>query len=615
MIMLALIGLLFAGLPDSAYAQTSQTAAVYNGTAPNTSPVVGGGVSRALRYSVTGKDGKTYETNYATTYANGGSYSTGFKHSSIIDIDQMASLNVAITISNTSSSSTTISGLYNLPEANRRKDKEYVPVVKADGTISASGSVNATVSFANTNNTAVRVSGTLAAGETLVVTIPMTLSNASTLDTSNGGWSVSYAKVTETDFSVNSVVVTSKKLSNQLSAYARFSNRVLNSSGADYLSSTKQYLATVRNSDGTYSTVPDDIQALMPTMTASDFITENVNRAEHYTNFAGVQSTFMDEGSNDTALYTGGTLYYLRTARIKDALVGSGWSVNNLTHPKIDDTDLLSDIYAYQTNGNGVTIRDSAGKLINSKSNPDILYAEIYQYIEAHDITIHVGDSYSAGDTLDWIHAYNSTDNLGLSDSRVSVDTSAVDTTTAGVYPVTYTYTPNKGESVTKTVHVTVLDAQKPAIADVDNQTITIEDSIAPITVNATDNSGSTTVTVTGLPDGVNYDSSTGVISGTPTTIGAYTVTVTATDASGNTSSITFTITVKPKSSNDSSSGNSSNNSSNSSTTKTAVKTNSPATSSALAKTGTIITGVAIFAITLLGIGLVTLRVVKKDEN
>ena len=43
MIMLALIGLLFAGLPDSAYAQTSQTAAVYNGTAPNTTPVVGGG--------------------------------------------------------------------------------------------------------------------------------------------------------------------------------------------------------------------------------------------------------------------------------------------------------------------------------------------------------------------------------------------------------------------------------------------------------------------------------------------------------------------------------------------------------------------------------------------
>jgi beta-glucosidase len=67
------------------------------------------------------------------------------------------------------------------------------------------------------------------------------------------------------------------------------------------------------------------------------------------------------------------------------------------------------------------------------------------------------------------------------------------------------------------------------------------------VPVSATDsNSGQTpTFTATGLPAGTAISSS-GTITGTPTTAGSSTVTVTATDAAGATASTTFTWTVEP---------------------------------------------------------------------
>ena len=50
---------------------------------------------------------------------------------------------------------------------------------------------------------------------------------------------------------------------------------------------------------------------------------------------------------------------------------------------------------------------------------------------------------------------------------------------------------------------------------------------------------------VDGLPDGVTFDEATNTISGTPSEVGSYTVTVTTTDESGNATETTFTIDVK----------------------------------------------------------------------
>ena len=82
---------------------------------------------------------------------------------------------------------------------------------------------------------------------------------------------------------------------------------------------------------------------------------------------------------------------------------------------------------------------------------------------------------------------------------------------------------------------------------------------MTPVVVNFADNSDNeldeagnkvvtTTSSVSGLPTGVTYNPTTRTISGTPTTPGTYTPTVTVTDAAGNSTTDTFNFVVTPQS-------------------------------------------------------------------
>ncbi|MFV8748215.1 putative Ig domain-containing protein, partial [Staphylococcus epidermidis] len=115
-----------------------------------------------------------------------------------------------------------------------------------------------------------------------------------------------------------------------------------------------------------------------------------------------------------------------------------------------------------------------------------------------------------------------------------------------GSYDVTVTTTDESGNSETTTFTIDVKDTTKPTVESVADQTQEVNTEIEPIKIEATDNSGQTiTNKVDGLPTGVTFDEETNTISGTPSEVGSYTVTVTTTDESGNSETTTFTIDVE----------------------------------------------------------------------
>ena len=115
-----------------------------------------------------------------------------------------------------------------------------------------------------------------------------------------------------------------------------------------------------------------------------------------------------------------------------------------------------------------------------------------------------------------------------------------------GSYDIIVTTTDENGNSETTTFTIDVEDTTKPTVEDIADQTQEINTEIEPIKIEARDNSGqAVTNKVDGLPDGVTFDEATNTISGTPSEVGSYDITVTTTDESGNATETTFTIDVE----------------------------------------------------------------------
>jgi PKD repeat protein len=115
--------------------------------------------------------------------------------------------------------------------------------------------------------------------------------------------------------------------------------------------------------------------------------------------------------------------------------------------------------------------------------------------------------------------------------------------TATGTLIVTLTATNPTGTSTpSSTLTITVASAAvTPVITSPTTAPGTVGTPIPPYTIGAT--GVPTSYTATGLPPGLTVNTSTGVISGTPTTPGTYVVTITATNSAGtSTSTITFTV-------------------------------------------------------------------------
>ncbi|MCG2326649.1 putative Ig domain-containing protein, partial [Staphylococcus epidermidis] len=118
--------------------------------------------------------------------------------------------------------------------------------------------------------------------------------------------------------------------------------------------------------------------------------------------------------------------------------------------------------------------------------------------------------------------------------------------TNVGAYTVTVISKDVKGNETETSFKINVVDTIKPTVEDIADQTQEVNTEIEPIKIEATDNSGqAVTNKVDGLPDGVTFDEATNTISGTPSEVGSYDITVTTTDESGNATETTFTINVE----------------------------------------------------------------------
>ncbi|PNZ26348.1 YSIRK signal domain/LPXTG anchor domain surface protein, partial [Staphylococcus petrasii] len=118
--------------------------------------------------------------------------------------------------------------------------------------------------------------------------------------------------------------------------------------------------------------------------------------------------------------------------------------------------------------------------------------------------------------------------------------------TKVGSYPITVTTTDAEGNEATTSFTITVEDTTAPTVIAIGNQTKEVNTAIDPIKIDATDNSGqAVTNKVSGLPAGVTFNPDINTISGTPSKVGSYPITVTTTDADGNEATTSFTITVE----------------------------------------------------------------------
>ena len=108
--------------------------------------------------------------------------------------------------------------------------------------------------------------------------------------------------------------------------------------------------------------------------------------------------------------------------------------------------------------------------------------------------------------------------------------------------------TDKDGDSNSETFTVTITQAQPPIMSAVPDQTVAINGTYTfDLSNYVTETNGDAILsyTLTGtLPAGLSFDSSTGVISGTPTAVETQTLSVYATDIDGDSNSETFTIDV-----------------------------------------------------------------------
>lgn len=462
-------------MPNIAYAASNNS--FYNGTTTNVSPSVSadGLIERSIYFT----DASGQTSNYA--YKDN---DTTQMNRSIVDIDKYQNLQAVVKITNISSSPVSVNEIMQLPLTYYASSSPN-PDLRATGfTFSStnaatainlninglnggSGSQPAANAYAayqaagqdNAEMRSISISGTLAAGETITLTVPLTLTNGSTLNL----------------YGTNYVALTQYLLDHR-TAYGnprvsvRFARQVLEEgTNNSILSSNKKYLGVIIRPDGSYYAIPQDEWNYMPTISASDIHVDNILYEDRHS------------ATENDALYTGGA-YYIDLTNIKNAMRDYGYSVHtgnsnrglylNLPGWQLAvDNDLADDVYqeySYTSlSGSNLVINASENSTDELDLNNGVippLYTELRQVVTAHDSTITANqDSWTILDNLDAMVDHSAgqvTPAAGSADARVKVvdqsgtvvlDTATMDAATVaqkaeeisktpGAYSVTYYY-------------------------------------------------------------------------------------------------------------------------------------------------------------------------------
>lgn len=194
---------------------------------------------------------------------------------------------------------------------------------------------------------------------------------------------------------------------------------------------TKRPYAVIRNDDGTYTTYDDKVQSLLTNLNDNDFQVYNfydLTTIEQY-----------------NKLFTGG-MFALNLNSINETLIKDGYSVG-----ATDDKTFRKQYYYSVILDNPPIIKDDQGQTVIIPN--ESLYIEVHKVIDAKDLELKVGDSWSNKDNL--ISVTSPFDGSDLKDN-VIIEAN-VDTSKKGVYPVKYKVN-FEDKEITKTVNVTVRD-------------------------------------------------------------------------------------------------------------------------------------------------------------
>jgi len=237
--------------------------------------------------------------------------------------------------------------------------------------------------------------------------------------------------------------------------------------------------------------------------------------------------------------------------------MGSDFSINSTTgtisgvppifyapvHPVLGGTPELLQVYRVK-----ITASDGSGGaaegIFSVKSNlPPVMSAQLGLTVKAGAPWGYVVPAFSDpnGDALTY-----SVSNLPAGVSfNAATRTLSGSVAVAGTYTITITANDGKGGTGSTSFVLTVQANTAPTAPAVPNQTATVGTAFSyGIPAFSDADYDNLTYSATGIPPGLSFSTTNLVLSGTPTTAGAYTVTVTANDGRGGSVSRSFTVTV-----------------------------------------------------------------------